>query len=50
MTDIEFEKLTIDEKLQYAYEHPTEVYYELTEKGYEYLKLLDNNILEEQNK
>jgi len=50
MNNIEFQKLTIDEKLKYAHEHPTEVIYELTEKGYEYLKNLENNksnILEE---
>ena len=50
MTNIEFEKLTLDEKLQYAKEHPTEVYFQITEKGYEYLKSLENNTLEEQNK
>lgn len=55
MNDTEFQKLTVDEKLKYAHEHPTEVIYELTEKGYEYLKNLENNksninILEEQNK
>ena len=44
MTDIEFQKLTTDEKLKYAEKHPEEVIYELTEKGYEYAKYLEEKM------
>lgn len=37
-----FQTLTFEEKWKYAQEHPTEVYYELTEKGYEFLKQLED--------
>ena len=44
MTDIEFQKLTTEEKLKYAEKHPEEVFYELTEKGYRYAKYLEEKM------
>ena len=41
MDDKTFQMLTFEEKWEYAHEHPTEVIYELTKKGKEYLKQLE---------